>query len=109
MRDAGRLEAEPVELGRRPVATSRWLPSMRSLAGVAVQRSPATLAAGRFDARDRDAAAQRDAFARELVEHDARAFGILARERLRRFEHRHRGAEPAVRLRQLEPDRARRR
>jgi hypothetical protein len=41
------------------------------------------------------------------IEHDHCAFGVLARERLRRFQHRDRGAEAAKRLRQLEADRTR--
>ena len=66
-----------------------------------------TFASAALDADDRDAAAKVDALAHECIEHDAGAFGVLVRERLRRFQHRHRAAEPAKRLRQLEPDRTR--
>src|SRR5262249_57807240 len=57
-----------------------------------------------FDARDRDLAAHVDALAREHVEHDRRAFAVLARERLGRLQRRDRGAEAAKGLRELEAD-----
>ena len=53
-----------------------------------------------------DAAADHDALAAERVEHDSGAFGIVAGERRRRFEHRDFGAEAAERLRQFEAGRA---
>ena len=90
--------------GRRPVATSRWLPCDRLLA-VAVAMHDLDLGAARLDPHDLDAAADVDAFARERVEHDRGAFRIFLAERRRRFEHRDLGAEPAERLRELEPDR----
>src|SRR5262249_30327736 len=65
------------------------------------------LCTGAFDARDRDLAADVDALTRKRVEHDRRAFAILARERLRRFQHRDGSAEAAKGLRELEADGAR--
>ena len=59
--------------------------------------------------RDLHPDAQLDAFAGERVEHDGGAFGIVAGERRRRFEHRDLGAEPPERLRQFEADARRRR
>ncbi len=56
--------------------------------------------------RDRHAGADDDALAGERVEHDARAFRILASKRRRRFEHGDVGAEAAKRLRQFETGRA---
>ena len=60
-----------------------------------------------FDARHRDVAADVNALARERVEHDRRAFAVLARERLSRLQHRDRGAEAAKSLSELEADGAR--
>ena len=54
---------------------------------------------------DLDAAADDDAFALELVEHDRRAFRIVLGERLRRFQHGHLAAEPAEGLRHFQADR----
>ena len=60
------------------------------------------------DPLDLHAAADRDALARQRVEHDGDAFRVFLAERLRRnLQHRHLGAEPAERLRELEPDSAR--
>ena len=52
--------------------------------------------------RDGNTDAQRNAFAFERVEHDGGAFGIVARQRRRRFEHGDVGAEPPECLRQFE-------
>ena len=58
-----------------------------------------------LDAHDLDAAADDDALAFELVEHDRGAFRIVLGERLRRFQHGHRAAEPAEGLRHFQADR----
>ena len=58
-----------------------------------------------LDAHDLDAAADDDALAFELVEHDRGAFRIVLGERRRRFQHGHRAAEPAEGLRHFQPDR----
>ncbi len=65
----------------------------------------ATLPLRVLDARDLDAAADDDALAIELVEHDGRAFRIVLGERRRRFQHGHFAAEPAEGLRHFQADR----
>ena len=55
---------------------------------------------------DLDVASDRDALARERVEHDGRAFRVLLAERLTCVQHRDLGAQPPERLGQFEPDRA---
>ena len=103
--DAGLLERETVRVrpaaGRdqemaacdRLLRRRRRERRPRSSAPVASTRTTATLL--RMSTPSRASA----------VEHDVGAFGVFARERLRRFQHRDRGAEPAKGLRQLEPDR----
>ncbi|MDP1910493.1 MAG: hypothetical protein Q8K85_19505, partial [Hyphomicrobium sp.] len=62
-----------------------------------------------FVMRDRDhldGAAQHNAVARELVEHDRGAFGIVLGERRRRLTHGDRAAEAAKRLRHFQTDRS---
>jgi hypothetical protein len=89
------------------------LPSDRDQKMAAHQRVLAVVAADndtdlrvhRVDARDCDVAAQRDPLPRKRIEHDGSAFGVFARERLRRVEHRDRATEAAKGLGELEADR----
>src|SRR5262249_45829197 len=98
--DAGLLEAEAV--GVRPAAGRDQ--EMAALDLATAVNDDLDLWTGAFDARDRDLAADVDALARERVEHDRRAFAVLARERLRGSQPRDRGAEAAKGLRELEAD-----
>ncbi len=104
MIDAGLLEAETVGVG---LATGRdqEMAALDRLLAVAVANHHLDLRVHRLDADDGDPGAKVDALAHQRIEHDAGAFRVLACERLRRFQHRHRGAEPAKGLRQLEADR----
>ena len=54
---------------------------------------------------DLDAAADDDALALELIEHDGGAFRIVLGERRRRLQHGHLAAEPAEGLRHFQADR----
>ena len=58
----------------------------------------------RLNAQHGNPAAKFDALACDLTENDVCAFRIFAGERLRCLQHRHRRAEPAKGLRQLEAD-----
>ena len=92
--------------GRRPVATSRSaaLDGLLAVAGFehdldpagAARRTRSTLTPLRIVTPSRAS----------CVEHDRGAFRVVLGERLRRLQHGDLGAEPAERLRQLEPDRA---
>ena len=90
--------------GLRPVATSRCEPAIvfalarARPAPCRPQRATrATLTPVRITMPSRAS----------CVEHDRGAFRIVLGERRRGLQHRHPGAEPAVRLRELEPDRPR--
>src|SRR5215831_14781422 len=83
--DAGLLEREAV--GVRPAAGRDQ--EMSALdRRLALANDDLDLCRRAFDARDRDVAADVNALACERVEHDRRAFAVLAREWLTRFQHR---------------------
>jgi hypothetical protein len=56
-------------------------------------------------ARHLDTGADRDAFARQVFEHDRGKLRIVLGKRRCGLEHGHLRAEPPMRLRELEPDR----
>ena len=90
-----------------PAGRDQKIGALDGLLGGAGQHHLDALAQ-RAHALDLDVAADRDALARQRVEHDGDAFRVFLGERLRRnLQHRHLGAEPAERLRELEPARAR--
>ena len=104
MLDAGGLQIERIDV-RPPAGRHQQIGALDGLLGVARQHDLDSLAQPAHPL-DLDAAADRDALARERIEHDGGAFRIFLAERLRHVEHGDLGAEPAERLRQLEPDRA---
>ena len=102
-RDAGALKRKAVDV-RLAAGGDEEMAALDRRAVIA--KDDLDLCARAFDAGDYDVAANDDALARERIEHDRRAFGVFARERLRCFQHRDRAPEPAKGLRELEPDRA---
>ena len=100
------IEVETLDV-RPPAGRDQQIGALDGLLGGAGEHDLDPLAQ-RPHPLDLDAAADRDAFARQRIEHDRDAFRVLLGERLRRkLQHRDLGAEPAERLRELEAARAR--
>ena len=103
--DAGGLQIEPIDIGRPPGGDEQLRACDRRLDAVALD-DHGDAVAGRRDPLDANAFMQRNALVGEPRLDDGREVPIVAAEHGEHLQHRHLGAEPAVRLRHLDTDRA---
>ena len=102
--DPGGFEPEPSVTGRRPAATRRWLPSTdhRRVAG---PEHDDDAVVPLLDPLDPDPGVELDPVLEERALEHRRHLGVVAGEEAGGLEDRDLGAEAAVGLRQLRPDR----